>query len=788
MSSSSSSSASAQKAPGSRLKGFKSQNKLDESTTRRILDDLKHAIHEIHNQNASLLSFEELYRNAYNLVLHKHGDKLYSMIEQLVREHLSQLGGTVAAASDEALLGELVDKWRTHMTTMTMIRDILMYMDRTFVEAEKREPVYQLGLRVFREQVARHPLVKGRVRSALLGAVERERRGELIDRDATRNVLQMLVDLGAPPNGAPVYEEDFERPFLAATQSFFQQEALAFVQVNTCPDFLVKAEARLEEERGRAHAYLNSSTEDKLLKLVADEMVARHAAVLVQMPNSGCRVLLRDDKLADLARMYRLFAVRGCRDEIRACMAELARETGERLVEAEGADQNPVDFVRDLLELQDKYDRVVREAFLEDKLFHKSLKDAFEFFINKNQRCAQYLSLYLDDLMKNRVKALAEEQELGTRVDRVIVLFRYLHDKDVFESFYKSHLAKRLLSGRSVSEDAESVVIKKLKTECGYLFTSKLEGMFKDIRLSKETMDKFNSARPRGVAGAAAAGAGARAAAATASSSSSSSSAAAAAAAATTAEGRSAPPAPELGVTVLTAGFWPTESAKPCNLPADVTPICENFATFYLGCHSGRRLTYQTNLGSADLRAAFASGRTHEFNVSTYQMCALMLFAPPHVQQLSFSEIAQATAVPEQELKRHLISLVAPKFKILNKEPKGKTLEPDSVFTVNNEYTSKAYRVKVPLVSSRENLDGRAPSVPEQVEEDRRHLIEAAIVRIMKARKTLEHNLLIAEVHKQMSVRFQPSPQQIKKRIESLIEREYLERSAQDRKMLSYLA
>ena len=79
-------------------------------------------------------------------------------------------------------------------------------------------------------------------------------------------------------------------------------------------------------------------------------------------------------------------------------------------------------------------------------------------------------------------------------------------------------------------------------------------------------------------------------------------------------------------------------------------------------------------------------------------------------------------------------------------------------------------------------------SVPAPVEEDRRHLIEAAIVRIMKTRKTLQHSNLIAEVTKQLSFRFVPSPQIIKKRIESLIEREYLERTRADRRVYNYLA
>jgi cullin 3 len=131
------------------------------------------------------------------------------------------------------------------------------------------------------------------------------------------------------------------------------------------------------------------------------------------------------------------------------------------------------------------------------------------------------------------------------------------------------------------------------------------------------------------------------------------------------------------------------------------------------------------------------------------------------------------------------------------------------------DYSSKLKRVRIPLVketsiatsavtgvdtasaaaglpavaagaaSASTLVDG---SIPVAVEEDRRHLVEAAIVRIMKARKALNHNDLIAEVTKQLSVRFSPSPVFIKKRIESLIEREYLERSENEHRVYMYVA
>ena len=65
--------------------------------------------------------------------------------------------------------------------------------------------------------------------------------------------------------------------------------------------------------------------------------------------------------------------------------------------------------------------------------------------------------------------------------------------------------------------------------------------------------------------------------------------------------------------------------------------------------------------------------------------------------------------------------------------------------------------------------------------------IEAAIVRIMKARRVLDHNSIVTEVTRQLSARFLPNPNVIKKRIESLIEREFLERDTTGDALISQI-
>lgn len=89
----------------------------------------------------------------------------------------------------------------------------------------------------------------------------------------------------------------------------------------------------------------------------------------------------------------------------------------------------------------------------------------------------------------------ATEEELERLLDKIMVIFRFIHGKDVFEAFYKKDLAKRLLVGKSASVDAEKSMLSKLKQECGGAFTSKLEGMFKDMELSRDINVAFKQVR-----------------------------------------------------------------------------------------------------------------------------------------------------------------------------------------------------------------------------------------------------------------------------------------------------
>jgi len=773
------------------IRQFRSGDPMDEKESNRTWECLKHAIHQIHHHNASSLSFEELYRNAYNLVLHKYGELLYNGVQGVVADHLKSVAQSCVDCADDRLLEELKKQWEDHKTTMVMIRDILMYMDRNFVSQYKKVPVYEMGLMIFRENVSGHQRVKTRLLTLMLDNIAAERRGEQVDKILLKHTVNMLVELGV--QGKNVYRESFEDQFLDHTRKFYQDESVQYISQNTCSDYLKKAEKRIREEKTRVENYLHDSTMEKIQELCDEEWILAHYKTLIHMETSGCSWMFEHDKVQDLERMYLLFnRVPQTLKEVQKVMNDCICEAGRDILNDPEKVKDPVSFISAILNLKHKYDQFVRDSFKESKDFQLALKQAFESFLNKDTRTAQYLSLFVDDMFRKGLKGMSSDVEIDASLEQVVTVFRFLQDKDVFENFYKQHLARRLLTGRSVSDEAERSMISKLKSECGHQYTSKLEGMFQDMKLSEDLMKQYKNSFTSGSGGPSQRARGSTAPA-----------TAALPAAAASAAGPGS--GIELKVSVLTSGFWPGPPGAPCELPMEIQDQCNRFETFYLAKHTGRRLSWQPNHGFADIKTMMPKSR-HELNVSTYQMCILVLFNTH--QTLSYQDLQMQTNIPLDELKRHLMSLyVNPKAKILMKsgEKERATKEPQDgdTFQVNAAFECKLFRIRVPLVQmksvpgqvdglQRVEAGGDAPvagsDVPATVEEDRKHLVEAVIVRIMKSRKTLEHNQLVMEVTRHLTSRFQPSPTLIKQRIEKLIEREYLERSQNDRRVYNYLA
>lgn len=586
-------------------------------------------------QNVSQYRYEVLHRSVYKLIINRHGDILYNGIAKSLTGHITESLHALLAVPTEQFLPRLTLLWTDHVMMSTRIREILLYSEKNYIPQSKKMPVYDLGLLIFRDTLVTHPVIQTRLSTELLRYVQQERGGLLIDRDSVRTALSMLLDLSV--HGPNLYEEMFEKQFLEETRQFYRTEIQSFLAEHSCSSCLHKIEGRLQEEARHAQHYLPLSTGRKLDVVVEAELVANTAVILVNMERSGVVFMLTEDKTADLKLIFRVLCrVPATLEHLRACFGDYVVAVGGGIVADVTSTKDHVRFVREILQLKERMTGIVAACFANEAKFQNRLKSSFDTFLNKDSNVtALYLALYADEQLKSGFRNLSDT-DIESCVEGIVSLLQHVQDKDIFESYYKTYLTKRLMGGKSVSEEIEKQVVSKLKSEYGYQFTSKLERMFNDMNISRSTMEEFKQLV------------------------------------------LDDPEYRESGgldceFTMLTAGFWPAQKHDDTelSLPPVLQQCKERFMSFYLNKHNARRISWQFSLGYVDIKMSLAQGRVrHDLNVSLYQAIVLYMFNER--ESVRYGDIAAALNIPEIELKRHLLSLCNPKFRILSKTSSGK--------------------------------------------------------------------------------------------------------------------
>ncbi|KAH8092592.1 Cullin-domain-containing protein [Cristinia sonorae] len=743
------------------------------------------------NHRAAHLSFEENHRYGYNLVLFKNGSLLYEGTCRLIVENLEKLvnrdlSPTFPSGSNtdsiqrsqqgETFLKALRKLWEDHTAGLQKLKDILNYMDRVYTKSAGVPEIWDKGLLLFLKHII-HPPISTHIISAILDQIRTERDGFVINRSAVKGCVEVLLQL-SDPDGPSVYKRDLEPAFLQESELFYRAEGEKLLESCTAPEYLTRVENRFDSEEARTHHYLSASTDEPLREILKQNLLTPHLTAIMEMPDSGLDNMINLDKLDDLSRLYKLFlkvpeGLTALKKAIKESLIRRGKEINMSSTPSENTDPfvdeetgskgkgkaraRPnaaaqtltlaLKWVQDVLDLKDKFDNIWMKSFRSDRELEGSLNEAFRSFINRNEKAQEFISLFVDDNLKKGLKGKTDT-EIDIVLDKTILIFRYLDDKDVFDSYYKGHLAKRLLNNRSISDDAERGMLAKLKMECGHQFTQKLEGMFKDMKVSADTMEAYH----RHIGDVDAQGT-------------------------------------EISVIVMTSTFWPVSDPSPSyKFPEVLIKPAESYKQFYLSRHSGRRLTWQPAMGNADVRVRFKNDKYHELNVSTFGLMVLVLFEQLGESDfLTYKEIQDAVSISDADLQRTLQSLACAKYKILKKHPPGRDVNVDDAFSFNLDFSAPLYKIKISTVASRVESTDERRETKEKVDGERRYQIEACIMRIMKDRKHMVHNDLINEVTRQLAHRFHPNPLDIKRRIEGLIERDYLER-CEDKKSYNYMS
>ena len=711
---------------------------------------------------------DQLYERVKEYEEQWFGTQVMPAIRKLITQNLINitLGGISGTTPNERrLTGEeflkgLTASWEDHNTCMNMTADVLMYMDRVYCADNRKATLFTAAMGLYREHILRAQLSHAQLitfdilNSVILDQIGMERDGDVINKHLIRAVVYMLessYETDEENEYDRLYLTTFEPVFLQRSREFYGKECQNLLREGDASSWLRQTKRRLTEESDRCNTTISRLTEEKIFKVVEEELIKSHLQEFLNMDGSGVKAMIENDRYDDLAILYELVSrvdptKEPLKDALQNRVVELGSEINRIILatdfgaapaddgdEGESADKTKtkmtaaakttaaaLKWVEEVLTLKDKFDKLWSQCLNKDLLLQTALTKSFADFINQFNRASEYVSLFIDDNLKRGIKGKTE-QEVDEVLDKATTLIRYIQDKDMFETYYKKHLARRLLSGKSESTDVEKQMISRMKQEIGTSFTSKIEGMFKDMSLSEELTTGYrNHIRDLGDLGR---------------------------------------KQIDLSVTILTTNCWPLEvmggnpeaetgSRPPCTWPPQIKTLQESFKKFYLKERNGRRLTWLDFAGTADVRCVFPAcpgqgdrlknDRRYELNLSTHGMIILLLFNSTGLdEKLSFEEIKERTHILEPDLKKILYTLsVLPKARVLNKHPPNKdTPKPGDAFSFNKTFWSKTIKIKAPVLSGAANKvegDDERKKTEERNDEHRGNVIDSVIVRVMK--------------------------------------------------------
>uniref|UniRef100_A0A1B6HVB3 Cullin-2 n=1 Tax=Homalodisca liturata TaxID=320908 RepID=A0A1B6HVB3_9HEMI len=689
-------------------------------------------------------------------------DRLYQETKQYLDNHVKSLLEKVKENGDTGLLRCYNQAWNEYSQGINYLHRLYLYLNQQHIKKQKlteAEIIYgnatsdsqeqmeigELGLEIWKRNMI-EPL-QGSLVKLLLDGIHQDRlgQGQHINNDVIRGVIQSFVSVQEykKKGNLELYEKIFEEPFLTASGDHYKREAAKYLQESNVSQYMEKVMQCLEDETRRSHRFLHYSSYSKVRSRCELHMVADHLSFL----HGECESMVQQERHSDLRNMYPLLrSVSGGVQVLITHVMNHIKQQGLEAVTGLRGDNVHSQFVESMLSVHKKYKALIQDVFLNDQSFlgalDKACSSVINFRPNPKQPCRspELLAKYCDMLLKKSSKGMSEN-EIDERLAQSITIFKYIDDKDVFQKFYSRMLAKRLIHQQSQSMDAEEAMINRLKQACGYEFTNKLHRMFTDISVSTDLNNKFSAFLKKD--------------------------------------------SYDLGINfsiyVLQAGAWPLGQTTLTSfaVPQELEKSVHKFEIFYHSHFSGRKLTWLHHLCQGELKLGFLK-KTYIVTMQTFQMAVLLLFE--NYDSLSCAEVQQNLQLNAEQFNKHISSLVECKLLCATSE----NLSGETMLSLNFEYSNKRTRLRITTALQKESPQELEQTVT-AVDEDRKLYLQAAIVRIMKSRKVLRHNALIQEVLSQ-SKAFAPAISMIKKCIEALIDKQYIERTPNSSDEYSYVA
>ncbi|XP_032673281.1 cullin-5 isoform X4 [Odontomachus brunneus] len=730
--------------------------------------------------------------------------KLRDALREDIMDFIRQAQQRVLAhQEDQALLKAYIAEWRKFFTQCnylpTPFRQLETYLagkTSTSVAQKRTQPddiVRKLMLDSWNQSIFNE--IKQRLQDSAMKLVHAERNGEAFDSQLVIGVRESYVNLCSNANDKlQIYRENFEAAYIEASERFYWVKSPEYLSAHGVENYMRYADSKLREEELRAQKYLepNSASIQRLTDCCVKVLVATFKSAIL----AECPQMIQHHQTDKLRLMLKLM------DRVPDGVGPMLKNLEDHIASAGLADmmaavdiitQDSEKYVERLLDLFRRFSTLVKEAFDDDPRFLTARDKAYKLVVNDatvfklelpcrqssglsgsvilnnkppvnntgqpESKCPELLANYCDMLLrKTPLSKKLTSDEIESRLKDVLLVLKYVQNKDVFMRYHKAHLTRRLILDTSSDSEKEENMVEWLR-EVGMPadYVNKLARMFQDIKVSQDLNQQFK-------------------------------------------EQCRAALADSINIKILNAGAWARGSERvTVSLPLQLEDYIPEVEEFYKKKHSGRKLLWYHHMSNGTITFSNQVGR-FDVDVTTFQMAVLFAWNQRPLEKISYENLRLATELPDPELRRTLWSLCAfPKLKrqLLLVEPHAHTPKDfgnDTRFWVNQEFAI----VKNGKLQKRGkiNLIGRLQlSTERSKEEDNQSIVQLrilrvqeAIIKILKMRKTIGNAQLQTELVDILKNMFLPSKKMIKEQIEWLIEHKYISRHDDDINTFVYVA
>ncbi|XP_029546542.1 cullin-5 isoform X1 [Salmo trutta] len=759
--------------------------------------------------------------------------KIHQALKADILDFIKQAQARVLSHQDDtALLKAYIVEWRKFFTQCDILPKPFCQLEITLMGKQGSNKksnvedsiVRKLMLDTWNESIFSN--IKNRLQDSAMKLVHAERLGEAFDSQLVIGVRESYVNLCSnPDNKLQIYRDNFEKAYMDSTERFYRTQAPSYLQQNGVQNYMKYADTKLREEEKRALRYLETRREcnsvQALMECCVNALVTSFKeTILAECPG----MIRRNETESEYGRsapgtkgsasseLHLMFSLM---DKVPSGIEPMLKDLEEHIMSAGLADMvasaetitsDSEKYVEQLLILFNRFSKLVKDAFQDDPRFLTARDKAYKAVVNdatifklelplkqkgvglKTQpesKCPELLANYCDMLLRKTPlsKKLASE-EIEAKLKEVLLVLKYVQNKDVFMRYHKAHLTRRLILDISADSEIEENMVEWLR-EVGMPadYVNKLARMFQDIKVSEDLNQNFKECHKHNKLAL-----------------SGRLSLIQTADDLNTGAVDQALKTDSVNIKILNAGAWSRSSEKVfVSLPTELEDLIPEVEDFYKKNHSGRKLHWHHLMSNGIITFKNEVGQ-YDLEVTTFQLAVLFAWNQRPRERISFENLKLATELPDAELRRTLWSLVAfPKLKrqVLSYDPvvgSPKDFAEGTLFYVNQEFSL----IKNSKVQKRGkiNLIGRLQLTTERMREEENEGIvqlrilrtQEAIIQIMKMRKRITNAQLQTELVEILKNMFLPQKKMIKEQMEWLIEHKYIKRDETDLNTFIYMA